>query len=139
VDLVAETWLMLHEGVDGTYAYSSADGLSWCDQGRISALSGSSWDRYGQVTPFVYTSDGSRFDALFYGGASDACWCRNRVVLALPEGESLPADPDLGCSSCVASSDCTQACRDGGHGVDGFCAVPGSTDPGACCACTALP
>jgi predicted GH43/DUF377 family glycosyl hydrolase len=135
VERIADTWVLLEEGGDGTYAHTSADGLAWCDQGRIFGLTGGSWDAYGQVTPFVFTSDGASFDALLFGGASDACWCRNRIGLALPEGAAAPADPDEGCGACVADSDCTQACRDGGYGVDGFCANPGSADPAACCAC----
>ncbi|MBM4392041.1 MAG: hypothetical protein FJ090_13045 [Deltaproteobacteria bacterium] len=135
VDRVADTWVLLHEGHSGTSALTSADGLSWCDQGQIFSLTGQSWDAYGQVTPFLYTRDGSSFDALLFGGASDVCWCRNRVGQALPDGIAPTADPDAGCEACVDESDCTQACRDGGYGVDGVCAVPGSTDPGACCAC----
>ncbi len=88
-----------------------------------------------QVTPFIFSADGTSFDALLCGGAADDCWCRNRIGLTLPEGVPLPADPDAGCDGTVAGSDCTQACREGGYGVAGFCAVPGSTDPSACCAC----
>jgi hypothetical protein len=129
----------VHESQSGSYAATSADGLSWCDQGLILATSGAAWDRYGHVTPAVYTRDGSRFDALYFGGASDSCWCRNRVGVALPSGDPTPPDPDAGCGGCVGGSDCTEACRDGGYGVDGFCAVPGSADPGACCACVSGP
>lgn len=43
---------MLAESHVGTCAQTSADGLTWCDQG------------------LVLTSDGGRFDALFFGGAS---------------------------------------------------------------------
>ena len=135
VERVAETWVLLHEGHTGTLALTSADGVSWCDQGQIFALSGETFDAYGQVTPFVYTHDGSSFDALLFGGASDACWCRNRIGLALPSDITTPEDPDAGCEGCVADSDCTQACRDGGYGVDGYCSAPGSTDPAVCCAC----
>jgi Glycosyl hydrolases family 32 N-terminal domain len=137
VEKVSESWILTHEGTTGTSALTSADGVEWCDQGQIFGLTGESWDQYGQVTPFVYSADGTSFDALFFGGASDECWCRNRVGFALPEGVTLPEDPDAGCDACVSGSDCTQACRDGGYGVDGFCAVPGSTDPGACCTCVA--
>jgi hypothetical protein len=139
VDRIADTWVILWESWSGTYAATSADGVSWCGQGLVLGLSGAAWDTYGQVTPAVYTRDGSRFDALYFGGASDACWCHNRVGVALPAGDPTPADPDAGCDACVSDSDCTEACRDGGYGVDGACAAPGSTDPGACCACVAAP
>ena len=69
-----------------------------------------------------------------FGGASDVCWCKNRIAMALPAGVSVGSDPDLGCDQCAAM-DCTQTCRDAGLGVDGYCANPGSTDPGSCCAC----
>ena len=138
VEQVNGTWIMVHEGHAGTYALTSADGLTWCDSGLIIGLSGAAFDAFGQVTPFIHTEDGTRWDGLFYGGASDSCWCKNRVGIALPLGESLPTDPDLGCESCVEGSDCTLACRSGGHGIDGFCASPGSSDPAACCACVDL-
>ena len=139
VERIADTWVMLQESGAGTLAATSADGITWCDRGLVLALSGGAWDAYGQVTPFVYSQDGSRFDALLYGGASDACWCRNRIGEAMPEGTPAAADPDAGCGGCVANSDCTEACRDGGYGVDGYCAVPGSVDPNACCACVSAP
>ncbi len=135
VERIADTWVLLAEGHTGTTAATSADGLTWCDQGQVLGLTGQRWDQYGQVTPFVFTRDGSTFDGLLFGGASDGCWCRNRIGQALPAGQSRPADPDAGCGACVEDSDCTQACRDGGYGVDGFCATPGSADPAACCAC----
>lgn len=135
VERIAETWVMLAEGHTATSAYTSADGVTWCSQGSVLSLSGADWDAYGQVTPFVFTTDGSTFDALLFGGASHSCWCRNRIGVALPAGVTEPADPDAGCDGCVADSDCTEACRDGGHGLDGYCATPGSTDPAACCAC----
>ena len=135
---IADTLVMVHEAHTGTYALTSADGLSWCDQGQIFGLTGHDWDQYGQVTPLLWTEDGSRLDALYFGGASDSCWCKNRIGLALPSGTAAPSDPNAGCEGCVADSDCTQACRDGGHGLDGYCAVAGSTDPGACCACASV-
>jgi predicted GH43/DUF377 family glycosyl hydrolase len=139
VERIANTYVMVAEAQNGSWAFSSADGLQWCEQGQIFGLTGQSWDAYGQVTPFVLSKDGSRWDALYFGGASDACWCHNRIGQVLPEGDILAEDPDLGCGACVGASDCTQACREGGYGVDGFCAVSGSTDPNACCACVGGP
>lgn len=139
VERIGDTWVMLQESGVGTLAATSADGLGWCDQGLIFSLTGASWDQYGQVTPFVFTRDNTSFDALLFGGASDVCWCHNRVGAAWPVGQEPGADPDDGCEACVGGSDCTEACRDGGYGVDGLCAVPGSADPGACCACISGP
>ena len=141
VERVGDTLILLEEGGDGTYASTSADGVTWCDQGRILGLSGASWDAFGQVTPFVHTRDGSSFDALLFGGASDSCWCRNRIGQVYPTGVDAPADPSAGCEACIVapSTDCADACRRAGHGIEGYCAAPGSTDPGACCACVAWP
>lgn len=137
VERIGDTWVMVHESWSGTYAATSADGVSWCGQGLVFASTGAGWEAYGHVTPFVHTRDGARIDALLFGGASDSCWCHNRIGQALPASDAFPTDPDAGCGGCVDDSDCTQACRDGGYGVDGVCAAPGSTDPGACCACVA--
>lgn len=137
VERIADTYVMVQESGSGTLAATSADGVTWCDQGLVMGLTGAGWDAYGQVTPFLWSRDGARVDALLFGGASDACWCRNRIGQALPAGDPYPADPDAGCGACVDGSDCTEACRDGGYGVDGLCASPGSADPAACCACVA--
>ena len=62
------------------------------------------------------------------------------AAAVFPTGFVMPADPTTGCESCVgAYADCTAACRGGGYGVEGYCAHPGSTDPGQCCACVVLP
>ena len=131
------TWVLLHEGGDGTYAATSADGVTWCDQGRLIGLSGEAFDAYGQVTPLLYSATGATFDALLYGGASDPCWCKNRIAEVYPSGTAAPPDPDAWCASCVVGS-CVDACRDGGYGIEGYCGAPGSADPSACCACVAL-
>jgi len=131
------TGVLLFEGQDGTHAATTADGLSFCDQGRILGLSGESWDQYGQVTPFLHSENGSSFDALFFGAASNACWCVNRIAQVYPAGVSPPADPSAGCGGClVGYSTCTDACRGASaSNLDGYCASPGSTNPSACCAC----
>jgi predicted GH43/DUF377 family glycosyl hydrolase len=139
VERIEDTWVLVYESWVGSYAATSADGLSWCDQGLQLGTSGADWDTYGHVTPFVYTRDHTRIDALLFGGASDSCWCHNRIGEALPSSDAIPSDPDAGCDGCARDSDCTEACRDGGYGVEGFCAAPGSTDPAACCACVAAP
>jgi len=49
-------------------------------------------------------------------------------------------DPSAGCDGClVGQPECTTACRAAGFGIEGYCAHPGSTDPGAGCACVPLP
>lgn len=130
------TWVMVREGGSGVFASTSGDGVTFCDQGQISTLSGSAWDAYGQVTPFLWKDAAGQLASLWVGGASDACWCHNRIGALLGSGLSWPADPSAGCGACLGGSpDCTTACRAGGYGVEGYCANPGSTDPGACCAC----
>jgi len=136
VDVVGGTYVMLREAGDGTYSATSRDGVVWCDQGRLIGLSGQPFDQYGQVTPFIMSLSGG-FDALLYGGASDSCWCHNRIALLLPAGIDAPADPNAGCDGCT-SRNCTEDCRGAGFGVEGYCAHPGSTDPGVCCACVPL-
>ncbi len=137
VELVLGTFVMLREAGDGTYAATSADGIEWCDAGRIIGLSGADFDRHGQVTPFVASWSGG-FDALLYGGASHSCWCHNRIAQLYPEGMAGPADPNAGCEGCT-SRNCTEDCRAAGFGAEGYCAHPGSADPGVCCACVPLP
>jgi predicted GH43/DUF377 family glycosyl hydrolase len=139
VELVDGTYIMVREAGDGVYASTSADGSTWCDQGKIANLSGGAWDQHGHVTPFIHAAS-TDFDALFVGGASDACWCKNRIGALYPSGYVFPADPSTGCSNCIgAHADCSAACRAATLGVEGYCAVPGSTDPGNCCACVPLP
>jgi len=139
VERIDGTYVMVREAGDGVYASTSADGVAWCDQGKIASLSGGAWDQHGHVTPFVHAPSGS-FAALYVGGASDACWCKNRIGALYPNGFVFPPDPTSGCENCVgAHPDCTAACRAGGVGVEGYCAVPGSSDPGNCCACVPAP
>ena len=137
VELIGETFVMLREAHDGTYAATSADGITWCDAGSLVGLSGRPFDTFGQVTPFVASWTGD-FDALLYGGASDDCWCHNRVAQLYPAGVAAPPDPNAGCGGCT-SRNCTEDCRAAGFGIEGLCAHPGSTEPGRCCACVPLP
>jgi hypothetical protein len=134
VEKIGNTFIAVYESHVGTYAQSSANGLQWCEQGLILGLSGQSWEAFGQVTPFIFKDQGI-FKGLYFGGASNACWCKNRIGLATSLDFQVGSDPDIGCGLCVANSDCTQACRDGGYGVEGLCAVPGSSEAQSCCAC----
>jgi hypothetical protein len=134
VEKIGETFVAVFEGLEGTYAQTSADGLQWCERRLIFGLTGQGWDAFGQVTPFIFKDQGM-FMGLYFGGASDSCWCRNRIGLAVRAEFMVGSDPDVGCGGCVANSDCTQACRDGGYGVEGSCAAPGSNRGDACCAC----
>ena len=136
VDRVGTEYILLAEGGDATHRYNAPDPVSWSYQGKTLTLSGQTYDQFGQVTPFLYVED-CQLVAVFYGGASDACWCKNRIAAAWPNGEGPdPGTPPAGdCSSClVGFNTCTAACQAAGK-ASGTCANPGSTDPDACCAC----
>ncbi len=136
VDRVGNQYILLAEGGDATHRYNAPDPVSWSYQGKTLGPSGESYDQFGQVTPFLYVED-CQLIGVFYGGASDACWCKNRIAAAWPDGEEPdPGTPPAGgCSGCLGSfSTCTAACQAAGK-ASGTCANPGSTDPSACCAC----
>jgi len=128
VEHFGEWYVMLTESGSGTNLYVAKDPLKWQSVGQILAKSGAGYDQFGQVTPFLYVED-DQPKALFFGGASDVCWCKNRVGLALM-GQDI-----AGCSGCLAEQpSCQGACGEAGF-TFGFCGQPGSDDPGACCAC----
>lgn len=132
VKRVGGTLVMLREAGDGTYFATSTDGICWIDRGKLFGLSGSSYDRYGQVTPFLEV-DGGTVLGVWFGGASVATWNKNRVAAAFPLGTSPSGG---GCTECVTPGlSCSAACVNGGAGAVGVCAAPGSTSPGACCNC----
>jgi hypothetical protein len=136
VDRVGTEYILLAEGGDATHRYNAPDPVSWSYQGKTLTLSGQPYDQFGQVTPFLYVED-CQLIGVFYGGASDACWCKNRIAAAWPNGEGPdPGTPPAGdCSNClVGFNTCTAACQAAGK-ASGTCANPGSTDPSACCAC----
>jgi hypothetical protein len=133
VKKVGNVYVMVAEGADGTYWYTSPDGLCWAPQGRLFPLSGHAYDAYGQVTPFLEVENGA-LSAVWFGGASVSTWNKNRIAVAFPSNISLPAGG--GCSACTAVSgvSCPGACAAIGTS-GGSCAAPGSTSPSACCAC----
>ena len=128
---VGDRYVMLVEGHTGTRSYHSSDRLSWNLQGTVISLSGDSYDSFGQVTPHLVTHQGE-VRALFYGGASNPCWCKNRIAAVFPAG----AEPEIqDCSACLQGFDsCELACQSAGFS-SGVCSAPGSTDPNVCCAC----
>ena len=128
VDRVGDWYVMLAESGQGTKLYVAKDPLTWKYVGMMWGKSGQPYDAYGQVTPFLLT-DGGQAKAIYFGGASDSCWCKNRIAVAFP-------GPDVaGCSKCVAGVDsCQPACAGAGFQF-GFCGAPGSNNPDACCHC----
>jgi len=128
VDRVDDQYVLLAESHQGTKLYVADSPLAWHFVGLLLELSGQPYDSFGQVTPHLVVRDRIA-SAIFLGGASDQCWCHNRIAIA------LMADDISGCHACLNGQDsCQAACE--AHGTDfGFCAEPGSTDPNACCAC----
>lgn len=132
VKRVGSTYVMLREAGDGTYYATSPDGICWVDHGKLFGVSGSAYDRYGQVTPFLEL-DGTTVRAIWFGGASVKEWNRNRIAAAFPS-TSKPSGG--GCTSCVTSGiSCSSACISAGLGGAGVCSYPGSTSAGMCCGC----
>jgi len=128
VERVDDTYVLVSEAHQGTKLYVSETPTDWHYLGFVTENSGSPYDAFGQVTPHLVVKDGDAV-ALFVGGASDSCWCKNRLAVYFPQGDVA------GCSACSGQElSCQQACE--GNGTTyGFCGTPGSTDPGACCVC----
>lgn len=134
VKRVGGVYVMVHEGQNGTNWASSKDGIHcWKDRGQLFGKSGSAYDAFGQVTPFLQVTAG-QIEAVWFGGASVSTWNRNRIAAAFPAGIAGP--PGAGCTACVtAGLSCSAACQEAGADSLGTCGAPGSTNPGACCAC----
>lgn len=127
-------YAMVMESGSGTRYSLSPDGVSWSPIKPLFGLSGQSYDTFGQVTPMIGLSASGAWTHTYFGGASDACWCKNRMGVALAVGVAAPPDPDQGCGGCLTGS-CVDACRAGGYGIEGKCGYPGSTNPSQCCVC----
>ncbi|NUN12052.1 MAG: hypothetical protein HUU55_00295 [Myxococcales bacterium] len=125
---VGDFFVLLAEGGDGTHMYLAKNPFQWQYRGLLLAKSGATYDKFGQVTPTLIGS-GLDHPAILFGGASDPCWCKNRIALAL-------LGPDIaGCSSCLAGQpSCQAACNNQDKAV-GVCGAPGSINPSACCSC----
>ena len=126
-------YVMLAENHTGTRYYTSSDRVTWQSHGFIIETSGSAYDQFGQVTPHLLV-DENEVKALFYGGATQSCWCKNRIAVAFPEGTEVVGTPQ-GCQGCLQGlSSCVEACEIAGFS-EGVCAEPNSIDPNNCCAC----
>ena len=132
VDKIGGVYVMLHEGQKGTNWATSVDGVCWVDRGQLFGLSGASYDKFGQVTPFLEVA-GGKLRAVWFGGASVVSWNRNRIGAAYAPGT---APSGGGCTACTTTGQtCAEACQSVGAGNTGSCGSPNSTTPGACCAC----
>jgi hypothetical protein len=137
VKKVGGVYVMLRESGSGTYWATSIDGIHcWVDRGKLLGKSGKAYDAYGQVTPFLQLSAAGKASAIWFGGASVSSWNKNRVAAAYPTGAAGPAGG--GCTACTTAGwSCSAACQAVTSSPVGTCAVPGSTNPGKCCACSA--
>jgi hypothetical protein len=128
VDRVSDWYVLLAENQTGTLLFVGKSPTAWSYRGYLFEKSGQTFDAYGQVTPFLLVKDGQAV-AVFFGGASHSCWCKNRIGIA------LPSDDIPGCLGClVGHPSCQAACEAGGKS-GGLCGTPGSTNPDVCCAC----
>lgn len=84
-------YVMLHENQQGTLIALSDDGLTWTERGTFIPLSGQSWDKYGQVTPFLYYGEDGKPARAYMGLAREACWCQNLMGGATVEATALDA------------------------------------------------
>jgi len=128
VDFVDGVYVLFAEAHGGTRQYVSEDRIQWHEKGMVFQTTGDAWDAYGQVTPHLVVHDGEA-KGIFVGGASDSCWCKNRIGVAFLNGDKP------GCSQCLAGPPSCQAACEGNGSTYGFCAAPGSTDVNACCGC----
>ena len=128
---VGSGYVMLTEAHGGTRYYTSEDRINWRNHDLLIELSGRDYDLFGQVTPHLVVSDGA-VQALFFGGASHSCWCKNRIAVALPVSGPRDLQDCEGCLQGFAT--CVDACRAlGARG--GMCVAPHSLDPDVCCEC----
>jgi sucrose-6-phosphate hydrolase SacC (GH32 family) len=129
VSRIDKWYVLLAESHQGTRLYVATDPRRFSFVGLLLGLSGKPWDARGQVTPHLVAQGGVPVGMLF-GGASDACWCRNRI------GAAFLLSDVAGCRQCLPAGQpsCQAACENAGL-PGGICGSPGSTNPGACCAC----
>ncbi len=72
--------LAVYESHAGTRYATSNDGISWHDHGMLFAKS-SDFDKFGQVTPFLFSDPVTRAVTLYFGGASEAGWDANVMAM----------------------------------------------------------
>jgi hypothetical protein len=141
VDRVGDWYVLLSEGGEGTYQYIAKDPLNWHSLGLLWSKSGKPWDKYGQVTPFLLTI-ADKAVAIYFGAASDSCWCKNRIAMAWPNDDTCQPNcqgaecgPDGcggSCGSCGDGKTCTAGqCESGPEGCTG-CLVGASSCKEAC-------
>jgi predicted GH43/DUF377 family glycosyl hydrolase len=89
VKRVGNQYIMVHENRQGTLWSTAPNETDWEDRGYLFKLSGSEYDRYGQVTPMIFVKEG-RWISTYFGGASSPLWNRNRIMIAFPAPGGTP-------------------------------------------------
>ena len=90
VKKVGNKYIMLQEWQQGTLLAVSSDGITWTDKGPLFRNSGTDFDRYGQVTPFLLLNPTTgKPQAIYFGGASVATWNGNRIGIYRLDGDEL--------------------------------------------------
>lgn len=79
-----DVWVMLQESRLGTRLAVSRDLVAWTPARPLLSLSGSPWDRFGHITPFLHCGDGG--PQVFLGLARRSSWTEQAMgVVGLPE------------------------------------------------------
>jgi predicted GH43/DUF377 family glycosyl hydrolase len=93
VKRLPDGYILLAESPHGTRWFTSADGIEWRSEAFLFGLSGEDYDRAGQVTPMAYIEDGA-WVAVYYGGAKESNWNRNRIAVAFAQKRLVVTTPD---------------------------------------------
>ena len=90
VKKVGDKYIMLQEWQQGTLIAVSSDGITWTDKGTLFSISGTDFDRFGQVTPFLLLNHATgKPQAIYFGGAEIATWNHNNIGIYRLEGTEL--------------------------------------------------
>ncbi len=90
VKKIGNTYFMLQEWQQGTLLLVSNDGVTWVDKGVFFGRSGTDFDQYGQVTPFLLLNPSTgKPQAVYFGGAAVATWNHNSIGIYRLNGTEL--------------------------------------------------
>ncbi len=81
VKRVGSGYIMLGSGFHDMPYWTGVSETEWVARGTFLSLSGNSYDSHGQVTPMIFLNEQKEWSAIYFAGASDACWCKNRIGL----------------------------------------------------------
>ena len=84
-----DRFIMLYEAGAGTRFARSTDGIDWKDGGVFVKKSGSKFDSFGHVTPFLLLDADKKQHRLFVGAAGATTWDHNRIAVVEISEERL--------------------------------------------------